>query len=548
MFKQQQFSDTTTANLSSKPKPGDTVHIKVPGKVTIVEAQPAIGEQHQITCINEATATIATVVNMPTVVSELGQLNREPVPLPYNLQREFNLIRTPSGKAYAVIRENGYPLALAIRSKKLNAILSELARRNGNKLPKGALAELNDALEAYAEQYGEVTDAWLRIAQKIGSIEIDLGDDSHTRISISAGEVAFIAPTTDTVFYRTATTKAMVMPAEIGNFRLLEKYLNMRPQDMVLLIAWITYVLAHPKVSSSKYPILVLNGNEGSGKTSLCKNIIIRIIDPSEIGVQVFPQNAKDLAIASQNAHVLCYDNLRGFKANMADMLCIAATGGTITSRQLYTDADQQAIRLHVPLVLNGIHSFIDTPDLAQRCLPIQLIALDKTKRKPEEELTRELEADLPAIMRGLFDLIASIFRHLPDVEITNPERMIDFVAWLAAMETADNVPAGIYQELYSHTLQQGQLDTLMDNPLAAAILELAEADDWSGTPADLLSKLNMQASLGTQRSREWPQNPIALSKRIAGLQAGLLSQSVRIELSRGKQRTVTITKLGAAR
>lgn len=81
----------------------------------------------------------------------------------------------------------------------------------------------------------------------------------------------------------------------------------------------------------------------------------------------------------------------------MADMLCIAATGGTITSRQLYTDADQQAIPLHVALVLNGIHSFIDTPDLSQRCLPIHLIAMDKAKRKSEDELTQELEAVLSA-------------------------------------------------------------------------------------------------------------------------------------------------------
>lgn len=532
----RQFTPTTTTTSTS--------HFAIPGKASAFQQAPQ-------------TSPIASLVEEPLKPAEQEHLpvliDAEPYPpatkpLPYNLQRKLELVHTSAGKAFAVILDSANPFALPIRSKKLNAILCQLARNGGGSLSKHGLAELNDALEAHAEQYGEETNVWLRIAPIEGGIEIDVGDDAHTRIRITAGKVELISSCSDTVFNRTVNIRPMVIPAETGNWRLLEKYLNVATTDKVLLIAWITYVLAHPKVPSSKYPILVLQGNEGSGKSSLCKNIIIRIIDPSELGVQVFPKNATDLAIAGQNAHVLCFDNLRGFRHNMADILCIAATGGTITSRQLYTDADQQAIRLHVPLVLNGIHSFIDTPDLAQRCLPIQLIALDKSKRKPEEELTRELEVDLPAIMRGLFDLIASIFKHLPNVEITNPERMIDFVAWLAAMEMADDVPAGIYQELYSHTLQQGQLDTLMDNPLAAAILELAEADDWSGTPADLLSKLNMQASLGTQRSREWPQNPISLSKRIAGLQAGLLSQSVRIELSRGKQRTVTITKLGAAR
>lgn len=231
----------------------------------------------------------------------------------------------------------------------------------------------------------------------------------------------------------------------------------------------------------------------------------------------------------------------------MADMLCIAATGGTISSRQLYTDDDQQTNRLHVALILNGIHSFIRTPDLAQRCLPIQLTSLDKAKRRSEAEILQEFEADLPAIMRGIYDLIASIFLHLPRVEITNPERMIDFVAWLGAMEMVEGIPAGIFQGLYSETLQQGQLDTLMDNPLAAAIITFMdkfEGEIWSKTPSDLLTELNAHISHGTRFSRDWPQNPIALSKRIPGLQAGLLSQGIRIELSRGRQRTVTLSKV----
>ena len=487
------------------------------------------------------------VKSLPVLVTRESYA-AEQKPLPLNLHRKMSLIRTPAGKAYAVIREGGNPYALAIRSKKLNAIISALARKDGVLFKKTDLADLNDALEAYAEQYGEIRDVWLRVAPIEDGVEMDLGDDAHTRVQITVGKVEIIRAGSDTLFFRTANTKAMAMPAQADSLNLLRNYLNVRPSDAVLMIAWISFILAHPKTPSAKYPILVLQGNEGSGKTSLCKNVIIRIIDPSEIGVQVFPHNAKDLAIAGQNAHVLCFDNLRGFTSNMADMLCISATGGTITTRQLYTDADQQAIRLHVALVLNGIHHFIEQPDLAQRCLPIHLTPLDKANRKSEDEFVKELEADLPAIMRGLFDLIASIFSHLPHVEVANPERMIDFVKWLAAMEMAEGVPAGVYQGLYSDTLQQGQLDTLMDNPLAAAIIAFIDAradESWSGTPAHLLTKLNEAVSFGTQRSREWPQNPIALSKRIAALQAGLQTQGIKIELTRGKQRTVTITKIG---
>jgi hypothetical protein len=116
-------------------------------------------------------------------------------------------------------------------------------------------------------------------------------------------------------------------------------------------------------------------------------------------------------------------------------------------------------------------------------------------------------------------------------------------------MEKVAGAPAGIYQDVYASALQQGQLDSLLDNSLAAAIVEFADTETsgaWSGTPSELLGKLNGRAPKGTLRSREWPQNPIALSKRLRPLQASLLSQGIRVELHRGKHRTVAITKSGA--
>lgn len=516
--------------ISNHPTPAPIEGRVLTASTAVTESQGADGR---------VPVTLPVVVQSQVVPS---------ASLPFDLHNYLRPIKTRAGKCFAVIgASNQNPYALAIRSPKLNAVIAAHARLRGVVLRKNQLEELNEHLEAHAEQYGETLEVWLRVAPVQGGIEIDLGDDLHTHVRITANKVELIESGSEVVFFRTANSQAMAHPAENGDRRLLDKYLNVDALDALLLVAWITYTLAHPKTPASKYPILVLRGNEGSGKTSLCRNVIIRTIDPSSVGVQAFPQNSKDLAIAGLNSHVLCFDNLRSFKPNMADALCIAATGGTITTRQLYTDADQQAIPLHVALVLNGIHSFIDTPDLSQRCLPIQLKEIDKSKRRSEVALTQEFEADLPSIMRGLFDLIASVFAHLPDVTVTDPERMIDFVTWLGAMELAEGFPAGIYQGKYSDVLRQGQLDTLMDTPLAAAIITFMDefqGEVWSDTPSELLTALNRCACRGTQFSRDWPQNAIALSKRISGLQAGLLSQGIRIELSRGKNRKVTMSKV----
>jgi hypothetical protein len=43
--------------------------------------------------------------------------------------------------------------------------------------------------------------------------------------------------------------------------------------------------------------------------------------------------------------------------------------------------------------------------------------------------------------------------------------------------------------------------------------------------------------------TKEWPQNAIALSKRLLPLQAGLASQGIRLEMQRGRERKVIISK-----
>lgn len=468
----------------------------------------------------------------------------ESAAFPHNLPGKLNIIAGQDGKAYAVMQDGPHEYVLAVGSRKLNNLIRDYARREGLTLRRNDINEINHYLQAFAENLPATRSVWYRVAPIEGGVEIALCDEADMRVRITPGKVDVLGQGSLTLFYRTTVCRAMAMPAEVGNLKLLERYLNLRAEQRMLLIAWMTYVLAHPKAPTSKFPILVLQGGQGTGKTSLCNNVIRELTDPSVIGVQLMPTNAKDLAIAAQNAHALFFDNVRDFKQHLSDILCIAATGGSLTSRQLYTDADQSVIYLHAALVLNGIHSFIAQPDLAQRTVPLQLRTLDEKHRQSESVIVAEFKADLPFILRGLFDLIAKAFEHLPTVQVTQPERMIDFVRWLAAIEKVHGVPAGIYQQAYSDRLKQGQLDSLVENVLASTLLQFADeirSCEWSGTPAELLGELTSLVSRSTQYSREWPRNAISLSKRLLSLQTGLKSQGIEVELTRGKHRVVTI-------
>jgi hypothetical protein len=368
-------------------------------------------------------------------------------------------------------------------------------------------------------------------------------------VRIASGLVDVITTGSDTLFHRTPSGLPMVTPTEVGDITLLKKYLcNLHPVTVILLTAWIAYTISLPKRSSSKFVHLQITGGQGSGKSSLCTNVLSKLIDPSRVVLRTMPRTDKDLAIATQNSHVMFIDNVRGITQAMSDIMCIAATGGAISSRRLYSDEEEHVINLHGALVITTLHPFIDQPDLAERFLPIETRPIPEDKRRSDTELAKELETDLPFIQRGIFDLMANIFVHLPSIEVEASERMIDFVRYLAAMEKAQGVPAGVYQREYRNLLAQGQREALHENVLAAAVIELVEGlqdDEWTGTPKELLNALNGLISRGTQRSREWPQNEIALTKRLRALEAGLKSQGISLEFGRNHQRFITITHKG---
>ncbi len=272
----------------------------------------------------------------------------------------------------------------------------------------------------------------------------------------------------------------------------------------------------------------------------------MKLIDPRRIGLQVLPTTVRELATVTQGAHVSCFDNIREINSPLSDLLCMIATGAVSASRSLYTDADIHVISLHGAVVLNSIYSVVRSPDLAQRCVSLQLQKLPNQDRKSESEMEVDLEHDLPQIMGAIFDLIANIFRLLPTASVQNPERMLDFVYWLAALEQARNVPEGVYQSLYSETLHQTQYDGLMENILGVAMLEFAEkkiikGTSWHGTPAELLEGLEATMTANTIRSNVWPKNPISLSKRLKSLVTALSTQGVGIEFGRSKKRTISI-------
>lgn len=407
--------------------------------------------------------------------------------------------------------------------------------------------DLNQKLAFYAKYHGNHVEIWNRVARIRDGIELALCDSANTRVRVTATGYAVVNRDSDTVFQTRPTSLPLPRPSNNSSLHLLRLYANVGDEQVLLLYAYITYTLCSPKCKGSKFVVLVLQGDQGTGKSLLCR-LLQLIIDPSVLELQAFPSNSKDLPIILSNCHLVVFDNVRSFSPAVSDLLCTASTGGNISSRALYTNDTLHVLSLHGAIILNGIHGFVVHSDLAQRCLTIRTQPIDGEQRIPEAELLKNFERDLPDIFAGLLELCSKVMAQLPYATVTHPERMIEFCQWIAAMELALELPQGQVQATYSRILNETQLDTLLNNSLASALIKFISEqheDRWSGTPAALLGELEEGKSTRELSSPDWPRNPIQLSKRLNSLKASLASQGVKVELTRGKTRQIHITNVG---
>ena len=477
---------------------------------------------------------------------------KSPVDIAVNLiMQDFDLVYRQDETTYAVDRTTRNPTVYRIGSSGFMSVIQQRAylKRPGLVLREEHLQHAMGQVSSLAKLKGDVASIWQRVAKTRRGIEIDIGDETQARISVEPGKVAVLTEGSQTLFERNPNFLPFVMPAEEGELNKLLQYLNLTEAEKLLLIAWVSYTLAHPKIPTSNYVFLVLRGDRGSGKSTMSNITLGSLVGPSVTGVQAFPGNAVDLAIAVQNSHVVFYDNLRKLTPTQADNLCRCATGASLSTRMLYTNGGQFIHTLHGALVLNGIHPFIDQADLAQRCLTLTLQTLSASDRTTEQQLRTNFQQDLPVIFRGLLDLIAEILKYLPHVNAMYPERMLEFCNWLAAMEKALDITEGELQRAYSDNLIGAMQDTLQDNPLADAAIQFAQQQgqkSWSGTPRDLLLALGQLVPTQIITTAEWPQNEISLSRRLNQLKSQLSGAGVEVIVGRrSKRRQISVTYTG---
>lgn len=430
-----------------------------------------------------------------------------------------DLFHDNKGKAYATIyNQNNKKQTYLVKSEYFKTWLGGCFYKLTQ---KGASnTQINDALStisACAIHGKKQQDVYSRIARVSGKIYIDLcnNESQVAEISKEGWQVLDESPV---IFIKSPHTQALPVPQQIPPaeerkyFEYLFKYLNVKENDRILIFAWLQCALR----GKPPYPILNINGEQGTGKTLLA-NILRGFIDPSLGENRNPPKDANELLTMVVNSFIISIDNVSNIDAEISDGLCRIATGGAISKRELYSDTTEVLHKAGNPIILNGITEFVTRPDLADRCFTVTLDFIDDTKKVSEEEMRRFYKENEAAILGCLYNHVTYALKYEETTKLNKSPRLVDCAKWVMAAETGSSViKQGDFIAAYYQNIDDGISSTIEASPVAEAIVAFAKSNNfWEDNARELLVVLETKVDEKIKRSKQWADSPKKLSNII---------------------------------
>jgi hypothetical protein len=455
-----------------------------------------------------------------------------------------DLFHTPDDKtAYASISVDSHRETWAVRSRGFRRwLVSQFYEANGKPPTDKALSEALAVLEARAQFSGASLPVFLRVAAAgDDAVYLDLGTAEWEAVEITASgwRIVSDAPVR---FRRTRGSEPLPYPVSGGSVNDLRAFLNVDEPSFRLVVGWLIGAL-HP---TGPYPVLVLHGEQGTGKSTLSK-VLRSLTDPSSTSLRAQPRDVRDLAIAAANNWVFALDNLSYLSRWLSDALCRLATGGGFATRELYTDTDEMVFDIKRPVILNSIEELVTQSDLLDRSLNVELAPITDNKRQTEAEFWRDFEKARPSILGVLLDAVAAALRNRWTVELTARPRMADFAIFVTAAEEVLDWHAGTFLEAYERNRDDASHLALESSVVGQAIVS-GRFIDWSGTAGQLLSELIPPLDPAGRRQPGWPRTARALRGQLNRIVPNLRRAGYAVTFTRepggNRTRLVHIQKL----
>jgi len=379
----------------------------------------------------------------------------------------------PEGNFYVSVELNGNHKTIPIYSQKFSEFIRHyFLTKHSTLLSSFQLRDIIDTLSALMRFKTKVCQKiWRRVAEFEGKLYIDRCSDDGEYIEITSnGWTTIKRPPVK--FITSDGMRELPRPVRGGKADELFKLLRLDVQHASLLTAF----CLHSLQPNGPYPILVINGPKGAGKTTLAETIV-NLIDSNGQPLKQFPDSNQDLAITLNSRHLVAFDNISRISNSNSDMLALIASGGGYSKRRLYSDIDEIKIDLLNPILLNGIPHFVDRPDLADRCLFIQMENFPSAQRMGLLELRQKIQNEIPNFLGALLDGLVMMLAKRGSTDSSDLIRMADFHLNARASELAfweeGTLDAALRKNQdYWYNLQ------VQKEPLAKAIIEFAKTQD----------------------------------------------------------------------
>jgi hypothetical protein len=394
---------------------------------------------------------------------------------------------TSDDHEYATIPTDGHRENLRLRSRAFKNYLANLfyiAEEKSVGPTPMETAIITLCGRAVFGKESEKHESHVRVAQCGESIYFDLGRPDWKVVKIDPGEWV-ITDDCPIKFVRPAGLLELEIPDPKGDLAELRAFINTKDEDTwVLVAAWLINSI-RPVYSQ---PILVVTGEQGSAKTTLCR-VLRSIVDPNFAEMRSAPRELHDLAIAAHNGWIITIDNLAGMPNWLSDGFCRLSTGGGMSTRRLYTGDEEELFQAIRPTILNGIGAIVSRPDLMDRSVLITLPAIKEDQRIPESTFYEQVNEARPRILGGLFTCVATAMDNIGAVELVDVPRMADFSIFATAAADAMGWKHYTFVDAYFENRKHAHEIILENSPLAAAIMKLSLPIE--GSPTDIMHTIS---------------------------------------------------------
>jgi len=463
------------------------------------------------------------------------------------------LCRDEDANAYATVQAGAHKETHALRTRGFRLWLRRLLKTETDLAAVDtAIRDAVSSIEAtalFATDSQLVENVFVRLGHHMDAagkpeIFVDLADDRWRIARITSTGWDVIDYTDCPVrFVRPRGLRPLPVPEPGGCIHELRPFLNVGDDDFTLTVAWLLGAM----MKKGPYPILMLMGEQGSGKSLACR-LLRDLIDPNLAAVRAEPKDPRDMVISARNSHVIAYDNLSRIRPGLSDALCRLSTGAGWASRELYSDSEETIIQVSKPILVNGISDFATRPDLLDRSIAITLDSIPEDHRRAEKDMLEAFDLARPRIVGALLTAAVIGLQTEGIVKLPTLPRMADFAIWVSACELGlTDWTAGTFMQAYAESIADTNATALDHSPIARELIRFMHLQydaPWSGSSTELLDALTAAASDVT-RDRTWPRDGTRMSAAIRRIAPNLRAVGYEIAFARTMTgRAITITRV----